>query len=309
MKIRSLWRFSAILGGLLACVLLAAAQLTVKDILSLKKLGFSDAEILAEAAKSAAKLALTDGDVAQLKAAGASDALIQALRNPAREITLDEVTRMVKAGQPAGRIIEAIAASPNRPTAGAADVLELQRQNVPVAVIFALRGRPLGAAEMRSLAEGNTASPVFEQLGKLLGYVQTDLAAEEALALVRIGVPADSVKALKTAAAVQPQPKTEPKPEPPLPAPPEPVEELVGTWEGTIKSAGMTSFAVLTLDRSGEYSLNVASYLQQGRWSAVHNNLVLSPNDGMEEAERYELKNGTLLIKAPNAMMTLRRRQ
>jgi hypothetical protein len=29
----------------------------------------------------------------------------------------------------------------------------------------------------------------------------------------------------------------------------------------------------------------------------------------MEEAERYELKDGTLMIKAPNALFTLRRKQ
>ena len=309
MTIRTLKHWGTALWLILLGASLAAAQLTVKDVISLKKLGFSDAEILAEAAKSGAKMALTEADLAQLKAAGASDALIQALRNPPREITLDEVKRMVQAGQSADRIIEAIAASPNKPAAGAADVLEMQRQNVPVAVLFALRGRPLGAADLRSLAEEHTAPPVFERLGNLLGYIQTDLAAEEALALMRIGVPADSVKGLKTAVAVPPQPKNDPKTEPPLPAPPEPVEELVGTWEGTIKSAGMTANAVLTLDRNGEYSLNMASYLQQGRWSAVHNNLVLSPNDGMEEAERYELKNGTLLIKSQTALLTLRRRR
>ena len=246
MTIRTLKHWGTALWLILLGASLAGAQLTVKDVISLKKLGFSDAEILAEAAKSGAKMALTEADLAQLKAAGASDALIQALRNPPREITLDEVKRMVQAGQSADRIIEAIAASPNKPAAGAADVLELQRQNVPVAVLFALRGRPLGAVDLRSLAEEHTAPPVFERLGNLLGYIQTDLAAEEALALMRIGVPADSVKGLKTAVAVPPQPKNDPKTEPPLPAPPEPVEELVGTWEGTIKSAGMTANAVLT---------------------------------------------------------------
>lgn len=83
----------------------------------------------------------------------------------------------------------------------------------------------------------------------------------------------------------------------------------MGTWEGTMKSAGMTARAVMTFDKNGDYSLNVASYLQQGKWSVVHNNLILAPNDSMEEAERYELKDGTLMIKAPNALFTLRRKQ
>lgn len=305
MKIQSRRRFSAALGAMLVCASLATAELTVKDIVSLKKLGFSDAEILAEAAKSGAKIALTDGDVAQLKAAGASDALIKALRNPPRDVTLEDVKRMVKAEMPVAQIIESIAAAPKKPPLGATEVLELQRQKVPIAVIFALRGRPLGVAEVRTLAEAKAGAPVFEQLGKLLGFVPTDMAAEDALELMRTGVPANTVKALRTAAAVQP----DPKPDPPLPPAPAPTEELVGTWEGTIKSAGMTVRAVMTFDRNGDYSLNVGGYLQQGKWSVVHNNLILAPNDSMEEAERYELKDGTLMIKGPNAMLTLRRKQ
>ena len=76
-----------------------------------------------------------------------------------------------------------------------------------------------------------------------------------------------------------------------------------------MKSGGLTVAAVLTLDRNGEYSLNVVNYLQQGHWSAIHNNLILSPSDGMEEAERYDLKNGVLMIKGPNSLLTLRRKR
>ncbi|MCX6561050.1 MAG: hypothetical protein NTZ26_11145 [Candidatus Aminicenantes bacterium] len=305
MKTRSLFRFSGVLCAALACASLGAAQMTVKDVISLKKLGFSDTEILAEAAKSGPKLALTEADVAQLKAAGASDALIKGLGNPPRDIALEDVIRMVKAGQPTARIIDAIAGAAGKPPLGAMEALNLQRQKIPAAVIFALRGRPLGVAEVRALAEEKADPPVFEQLGKMLGFVQTALSVEEAMELMRIGVPADSVKALKTAAA----PKLQPNPEPPLPEPPAPSEELAGTWEGTMKSAGMTVRAVMTFDRNGDYSLNVSGYLQQGKWSVVHNNLVLAPNDGMEEAERYELKNETLLIKGANALLTLRRKQ
>ena len=203
---------------------LASARLTVKDVISLKKLGFSDAEILAEAAKSGAEMALTEADLARAQGGGPRTRLIQALRNPPREINLDEVKRMVQAGQPVERIIEAIAASPKRPAAGAADVLELQRQNVPASVLLALRGRLLGVTELRSLAEANTAPPVFEQLGRLLGYAQTEIRADAALELMRGGVPAESVERIEGAGR-GPAPARE---EPPLPAPPGPWRNLSG---------------------------------------------------------------------------------
>jgi hypothetical protein len=305
MKTRSRMRLVASLCAALVCGALWAAQLTVKDVVNLKKMGFSDAEILAEAAKSGTKLVLTEADAAQLKAAGASDDLIKGLGNPPRDFSLEDVTRMVKDGKPVAQIIDAIAAAPKKPAPTAMEVLDLQRQKVPMAVIFALRGKPLGVTELKALADERTEAAVFGQLGKLLGFVQTDIAAGDAMELVRTGVPLECVKALKTAAAIQPPQNIEP----PLAAPPQPAEELVGTWEGTMKSGGMTARAVLTLDGNGDYSLNVSNYLQQGKWSVVHNNLILAPNDSMEEAERYELKNGTLMIKGPNALLTLKRKQ
>ncbi len=301
----------------LLCGSFAAAQLSVKDVVSLKKMGFSDAEILAEAARSGAALNLSEADLAQLKAAGASDALIRGLRNPPRNLSLDDVTAMVRAGRPSGQIIEAIAAAPRKPAPTAAQALELQRQKVPAAVILALRAKPLGPDELRTLAEERTDPVVFDQLGKLLGFVPTDLSAAAAMELTRAGVPAETVRALKAAAAVPVQQEAapnppqknqpDPKPEAPLVEPPKLVPELIGTWEGTGKFGMMSAHCTMTFTGEGEYSLNVQGYLQQGRWSVVHGNLVLDPMDGQEEAERYEIRGDTLTIKSAAGVLILRR--
>lgn len=72
----------ALLGELLLGVALAA-QLTASEVIRLKEMGFPEDEIRAEAARRGEPAALGDADLAALREAGISDALIEFLRNPA----------------------------------------------------------------------------------------------------------------------------------------------------------------------------------------------------------------------------------
>lgn len=75
------------------------SQLSVKDILRLKALGFSDAEIKEEFAKNKSPLKLSDTDVTALKKAGIGDSLIAYLKNPIEAKTTSKaVTKDPKKG-------------------------------------------------------------------------------------------------------------------------------------------------------------------------------------------------------------------
>ena len=100
-----------------------AAEMTPKDIIHLKKLGFSDAQVKAEVEKSGNAPTFTDAELQQLKDAGAGVELIDALRRPGpRKLTMQAIVELVKQGKSAEQILDAMIAARS---------LRLQRRRTP----------------------------------------------------------------------------------------------------------------------------------------------------------------------------------
>jgi hypothetical protein len=72
----------SVLGLLALAASVAAAPMGIDDIIRLKQLGFSEAEIQAEVARTGEALVLSEADVKALREAGFSEQLIAFLQNP-----------------------------------------------------------------------------------------------------------------------------------------------------------------------------------------------------------------------------------
>ncbi|MHC4548456.1 MAG: trypsin-like peptidase domain-containing protein [Planctomycetota bacterium] len=211
----------------------AARTLSVTDLVELKRLGFSDDQIRAEVTQTGSRFRLSAADVAQLEQAGFGAAAIAFLEQSARvPLDLEAVVAMVEAGESAARILERIEASGQTFELTPAQALDLARKRAPAAVIFALKGRPLTAEDLKQLAAAGVAPATWTRLVGLLKVAPVPLPPAEALALVRSGVPREIVAMLRQpgdAPAPEPTPppaEATPAPEPtPPPAEPAPVAE------------------------------------------------------------------------------------
>jgi len=176
-----------ILAGALA---LGAQDLTVREIIRLKRLGFSDADVKTEVVKGGKPIAVSPADLQALKDAGAGDELIRALQAPVpKALALADIVRMTRDRQSADRILDALIASGAKYAITAAEGADLVRQDVDPAVILALKGRPLGLNELKLLAEGRVPEGIYLKLKQAVGFEAADLSAGNALALDRAGVP------------------------------------------------------------------------------------------------------------------------
>lgn len=309
-----------LLGVLFAAALALAVPaqgqpLTVQDLLTLKKLGYSDGEVVAHIAKLGARFTLNDQDLARLRAAGAGDELLRALTG-GREVALQDVQRMLEAKEPVDAILAAIAASARKPGLSAEAALALNRQNAPAAVILALRNQPLGVQELRTLARSGAEPAHYRRLAAMLGFQKLPLAVEDGLALKQAGVPDDVIANLRQAgAAVPPKPET-PQPEDQAKPPKEkdkdkdkepPPVDLTGTWSGTLITPVGRNVVKLVLSADATYTLTTVGVLQTGRWSVVQTTLVMTPDAGVQEADPFELKDGTLTVRGRATTLVLTR--
>jgi len=291
-----------ILTGALA---LGAQDLTVKDIIRLKRLGFSDADVKAEVVKAGKPIAVTPADLQALKDAGAGDELIRALQAPVpKPLALADIVRMTRDRQSADQILDAVIASGAKYAITAAEGADLVRQNVDPAVILALKGKPLGVNELKLLAEGHVPEGTFLKLQQTVGFEAVNLTAGDALALDRAGVPEAIVKLLaqpaKPAAPAQPAQQPPANPDTlPFGSPDEHLPALIGTWQGEMTGGGWGEYGQVQLifTAEGRYilSTNMGAF-QRGRWSTEQSLLMLTPDNGMPEGENFELNGNRLRI-------------
>ena len=182
-----------------------AAEITVKDVLELKKLGFSDQDVIEEVKAGGDRFQLTDEQVKVLKAAGAGEELIDFLRQTGQKrLTVDDVVKMAQQNKSAEEILDAIAESKPRLRVADDQLQKLTEQEVPRAVILAVQGKPLGPAELRSLAESELSVAGYTKLGAIVGFRAEPPGPQEVLALRRAGVPLEVFAMWK-----RPRPKTE----------------------------------------------------------------------------------------------------
>jgi hypothetical protein len=190
----------ALLALLLAAVLAAAGDITIDDLVNLKKAGFSEAEVKREIARSGGAPAVGDADAKRLASAGFSAGFIESLRRSGATMSLDRVKAMTAAHESPAAIIDAIADSGASFAITPAQALDLSRAGVHATVLRVLRGGPLSRDEILDLVRAKTAAPALAAALRALGSSYRPNAAE-ALELLREEVPADVVKMLREGAA------------------------------------------------------------------------------------------------------------
>jgi hypothetical protein len=319
-SLRHLLRFGLVLA---AAVTLFAQALTVKDIIRLKKLGFSDAEVKTEVAKAGRPITATPAEIQALRDAGAGDELIKALQAPAagaKPVTLADVVRMTRSKRTADQILEVLIASGAKYAVSAGEATELIRQGVAAPVILALKGKPLGLNELKVLGENKCTEESYASLETLVGFEPLDLTPADVLALDRAGVPDRFIVYLRQPAAkaqgglgglqnqgakpgqagqqgqaAQPQPPVNPPA--PVPVVNEHPAELIGTWQGEITGDFVNQSCQLVFTAEGRFvlTMQMGAFLR-GRWSTEQNALFLTADNGVPEAETYEFVDGKLKI-------------
>lgn len=309
-----------------------AAELTVKEIIDLKRIGYADAELIAEINKAGAALNPTDEQIAQLKQLGAGQDLIIALR--AKPVTLEEVVAMCEAKRPVDEILEAIANSPRKPKVGAAESVGLARKGVPAPVLMALSGQPLGKAQFLALAAQKAEVTTYQKVAAVVGYTTQEFTMADARELRGAGVPAEVLKQqMDTAKAAAAVAKVEEagkpvKPEevarPPVkrgndgekdplerPAPTCP-PAFVGQWAGVMGGPMGVSTCAMRFDANGHYLFQTREgVVQQGKWYVIGSILYQEPDLGMTEQHAFTLSEdgGQLTIKGALGSLRLNKQR
>jgi S1-C subfamily serine protease/tetratricopeptide (TPR) repeat protein len=188
----------------------ARQGLSVDDLLQLKALGFTDEQLVAELQRGGTVLRPSEADLERLRMAGVGPALLAALRpEPPADApdepdgsTLDKegVLALVAGGASVSETLAAMRASRTVFSLTAPEALELIRKGTPRVIVVALKGLPLEVASVQSLVGEALDEPAWSALLALLGARAGELAASDALAFVRAGVPNAVVAALRSGA-------------------------------------------------------------------------------------------------------------
>lgn len=159
---RTAARFGVMLFALLCCSSMTAwAQskpLGEEDIAALLKIGIDEETIVARIRKGGLSFTADDEAVERLKAAGASDGLVKALREstaakkpaPAKggaPITYDDVLKLLKLGLDEPAILTRLEKSPTQFTLDAKQVQELKRAGASEKLIAAMQGKRGASAD------------------------------------------------------------------------------------------------------------------------------------------------------------------
>ena len=100
----------ALLGLVFALGTAYADEISVDDLINLKKAGFSEAEVKAEIRRSG-PINVNKADAERLRKAGFSEAFVAGLRGAGPGMTLDRVKKLSRGGASPASIIEQIVAS------------------------------------------------------------------------------------------------------------------------------------------------------------------------------------------------------
>lgn len=167
-----------------------AADITVDNVVQLKHLGFSDAEVKTEIEKAGTTYHLTEADIEKLGKAGVGDELLDFMRGPeSTPLTIEAIVKMVEDGRSAEEILQAVSQSGMALGLTPAQALELGRKQVPLAILLALKGRPLGVDDLKRLAETQLKEDGYVTLASLVGFSEERPTAGDALGLLQAGVP------------------------------------------------------------------------------------------------------------------------
>ena len=140
-RARAAFGWVALLAGLAGVA--RAGDLTVNDLIELKRVGFSDADIWRELETSSSKPLLTEADASSLEDAGFGEDFIRRLRGSGATLTLADIEALHADGHDAAAILRRIAAAGARPRLGAADAVRLAKAGVTTSVLRGLRPEPL----------------------------------------------------------------------------------------------------------------------------------------------------------------------
>lgn len=167
-----------------------SAEITVDNVIQLKQLGFTDAEVRSEIDKSGTRYALTAADVERLRKAGVGDELLRAMQGPEKAaLTVEVIEAMAQEGRTTEAILRAIAESGATFTLTPAQALALSGKGVSQAVLMAMGGRRLGVEDLKRLAADGLSEEGFTSLAAIVGFNEQPPSAGQALDLLEAGVP------------------------------------------------------------------------------------------------------------------------
>ncbi|RME82415.1 MAG: hypothetical protein D6785_07870 [Planctomycetota bacterium] len=188
------WLFLLFLWG---APLLGKENISVKDIITLKKLGYTDQDILKELKENKVQLALKKTDIEALKKAGIGKKVIEWLirsapKQASPKITWNKLLAWLKEGRTVDKILldfrqaQLPALTPKR-------ALELIKKKAPLPILLYLKQKTLNKSNLEDLLQEKTSLPVIRILCEDLG-LNWKPAPKEALALIKKGLPGNLVR-------------------------------------------------------------------------------------------------------------------
>lgn len=177
-----------------------SGPLTLTEIVELKKLGFTEADIKAEVTRARGSYTLSAPDLQTLNAAGFSAdfvAFLQALR-PQQRLTNASIIAMGQRRLPADEMLREIRSAERVFDTSPRALLALAKNHqVPAVVLRAMQGQPLSAEGVRELAAKGASGPQLLLLLDIVGVTGGGLSPTQALELSRAGVPEEVVFRLR----------------------------------------------------------------------------------------------------------------
>ncbi len=173
-----------------------AQKLTLQEVISLKKMGFTEGEVVRAIRKSGLAFTLDEEARKKLREAGFRPSFFEALaafapsRPPGEEGSA--LLALVQRKAPVEEILRRMAALPGDHLARLRAPLE--KAGAPQAVLLAARGKPLTVKDLEDLAAAGTPKGAYALLAEMLGVRKEAIPPGKALDLARRGVPPGVIK-------------------------------------------------------------------------------------------------------------------
>ncbi len=186
---------------------LLAQGLSLEDVISLKRMGYSDRDVIQEIRKSGISFRLDANARKSLEEAGFGPAFFQALRSGGKESPSrgEDALSMWKAGKPLAEIVRK-AAKETPPGGRDRLVKALEQAGAPLVLRLAARGTPVTLSDLDALAAKPPPKEALLALAEALGVRGAAIPPEKALALVRKGIPPEVIKLFRKKGAPGPAP-------------------------------------------------------------------------------------------------------
>ncbi len=176
---------------------LSAQGLSLDEVISLKRMGYTDQEVVQEIRKSGISFPLDAKTRKALEKAGFGPAFFQALQGKGKDVPSmeAEVLSLWKAGAPLAQVVRKAAATP--PAKRDDLVKRLEKAGAPLVLRLAARGTPLTLLDLEALAAQPPPKDALLALAENLGVQGGGLPPAKALALARKGIPPSVIKLFK----------------------------------------------------------------------------------------------------------------